>query len=228
MKEVFPTFFNFGYTATVYNIATILRSAFATVQMNAKAERIENLIQIINRNLLLIYNGQIDGIIPLDNRPTARIDTTMFKGDKFGYEMVNFVRSYIKNQKLTIAAIWERNFVKGLESLITECAVVKDDIERECFVSRVYVWFVEKLVERRDLPDSNKIKSREISELKDNVKALGGNHTLKALDNYASTRQLEIEAEAEVSNIFSTCFSIYLGIIDSRESSTTYCRGQEC
>lgn len=30
--------------------------------MNAKAERIEHLIQIINRNLLLIYNGQIDGI----------------------------------------------------------------------------------------------------------------------------------------------------------------------
>lgn len=166
--------------------------------MNAKAERIENLIQVINRNLLLIYNGQIDGIIPLDNRSTARVDTSMFKGDKFGYEMVNFVRSYIKNQKLTIAAIWERNFVKGLETLITECAVVKDDIERECFVSRVYVWFVEKLVERRDLPDSNRIKSREISELKDNVKSLGGNHTIKALDNYAASRQLENEGEGDV------------------------------
>jgi hypothetical protein len=29
--------------------------------MNAKAEKIEHLIQIINRNLLLIYNGQVDG-----------------------------------------------------------------------------------------------------------------------------------------------------------------------
>jgi hypothetical protein len=165
--------------------------------MNAKAERIENLIQVINRNLLLIYNGQIDGIIPLDNRPTARVDTSMFKGDKFGYEMVNFVRSYAKNQRLTIAAIWERNFVKGLETLITECAVVKDEIERECFVSRVYVWFVEKLVERRDLPDSNRIKSKEISDLKESVKGFGGKHTLKALDNYASSRQSENDAEGE-------------------------------
>lgn len=67
--------------------------------------------------------------------------------------MINFVRSFVKTQKLTLSAIWERNFVKGLETLITECAVVKDDIERECFVSRVYVWFTDKLVERRDLPD---------------------------------------------------------------------------
>lgn len=123
----------------------------------------------------------------------------MFKGDKFGYEMVNFVRSYAKNQRLTIAAIWERNFVKGLETLITECAVVKDDIERECFVSRVYVWFVEKLVERRDLPESNRIQSREINELKENVKSLGANHTLKALDNYASSRQSD--EESIVSNL---------------------------
>lgn len=162
--------------------------------MNAKAERIEHLIQIINRNLLLIYNGQVEGIIPLDNRPTARVDTSMFKGDKFGYEMVNFVRSYAKNQRLTIAAIWERNFVKGLETLITECAVVKDDIERECFVSRVYVWFVEKLVERRDLPESNRIQTREINELKENVKSFGANHTLKALDNYASGRHSDEES----------------------------------
>lgn len=67
--------------------------------------------------------------------------------------MVNFIRSFAKTQKLSISAIWERNFVNGLETLITECAVVKDDIERECFVSRVYVWFTDKLVERRDLPD---------------------------------------------------------------------------
>ena len=95
------------------------------------------------------------GVIPLEQRSSGRIDTSVFNSDKFGYEMVNFVRSYVKTQKLTISAIWERNFVKGLETLITECAVVKDDIERECFVSRVYVWFTDKLVERRDLPDLN-------------------------------------------------------------------------
>lgn len=146
------------------------------------------------------------GIIPLDNRPTARVDTSMFKGDKFGYEMVNFVRSYAKNQRLTIAAIWERNFVKGLETLITECAVVKDDIERECFVSRVYVWFVEKLVERRDLPESNRIQTREINELKENVKSFGANHTLKALDNYASGRHSDEES------IVSINFNFYIKI----------------
>ncbi len=189
--------------------------------MNAKAERIEHLIQIINRNLLLIYNGQVDGIVPLDTRPTARVDTSMFKGDKFGYEMVNFVRSYSKNQRLTIAAIWERNFVKGLETLITECAVVKDDIERECFVSRVYVWFVEKLVERRDLPESNRIRSREIAELKDNVKTLGGNHTLKALDHYASSKPSDSETEGPTPTVLLSLelISFFIGRCNSESKS---------
>ena len=41
---------------------------------------------------------------------------------------------------------------QGLETLLVECAVVSDDIERDCFVSRVYCWFTEKLAERRELP----------------------------------------------------------------------------
>ena len=32
------------------------------------------------------------------------------------------------------------------------CALVLDDIERDCFVSRVYCWFMEKLTELRVLP----------------------------------------------------------------------------
>jgi len=144
--------------------------------MNAKAERIEHLIQVINRNLLLIYNGQIDGVIPLEGRSSSRIDTSVFNSDKFGYEMIKFVKSYVKNQKLSLPAIWERNFVKGLETLIIECAVVKDDIERECFVSRVYVWFTDKLIERRSLPDANK----DTVGRQRHGKRLGGSHSLRA------------------------------------------------
>ena len=58
--------------------------------------------------------------------------------------------------KKAIEDMWETNFVQGLESLLVECAVVNDDIERDCFVSRVYCWFTEKLQERRDLPRKSK------------------------------------------------------------------------
>ena len=77
--------------------------------------------------------------------------------------MVHFVKSTLgkkerpssgskSTKKLSVEDAWESNFVQGLESLLVECAVVNDDIERDCFVSRVYCWFTEKLQERRDLP----------------------------------------------------------------------------
>jgi peptide subunit release factor RF-3 len=91
-------------------------------------------------------------VTPLENRGIQRIDTSVFNGDKFGYEMVNFVKSFPKAKVQNVSNMWDKNFVRGLECLIEECAVIKDDIERECFVSHVYVWFADKLVERRDLP----------------------------------------------------------------------------
>ena len=48
--------------------------------------------------------------------------------------------------------LWDRIFSDGLELLLVECAMVNDDIERDCFISRVYCWFTEKLTERRELP----------------------------------------------------------------------------
>ena len=176
--------------------------------MNAKAERIEQLIQIINRNLLLIYNGQVEGTTVVDpasflgadkalkNAPlNTKIDMTVFDGDKFGYEMVNFFKSHVKNNRTSIAAVWERNFVKGVETLMIECAVVKDPIERECFVNRVYVWFNEKLVERRDLPGQDDVKYDEIELLKNTMSAMGAFHTVKALDNLSEEKA---KADTEV------------------------------
>lgn len=72
--------------------------------------------------------------------------------------MVHFVKSTIsdykskKQEKKNIADFWEQSFLQGLETLLVECAIVNDDIERDCFVSRVYCWFTEKLSERRELP----------------------------------------------------------------------------
>jgi hypothetical protein len=169
--------------------------------MNAKSERIEQLIQIVNRNLLLIYNGQVDGVTPVEpgsivmaphkNGTSQKIDMSVFDGDKFGYEMVNFFRTYLKSNKSSLAAIWERNFVKGLETLMMECAVIKDDIERECFVSRVYVWFTDKLVERRDLPSQHDMQVDEVVVLKNVISAMGAFHSVKALDNLTEQKAKE-------------------------------------
>ena len=77
----------------------------------------------------------------------------MFGNDKFAYEMVHYVKMNHKPMTgMSVSAQWDRNFFKGLETLLVECAVVKDEIERDCFVSRLYSWFTEKIVERRDLP----------------------------------------------------------------------------
>lgn len=104
------------------------------------------------------------GITPLEVRELEKVDAVIFGHDKFAFEMVHFVKSTLgkNNQqpssgskiptKISIEDNWETNFVQGLESLLVECAVVNDDIERDCFVSRVYCWFTEKLQERRDLP----------------------------------------------------------------------------
>jgi hypothetical protein len=123
--------------------------------MNIKAERIEQLIQLVNRNLQQIYSGQQDGIIPIERRPLQKVDAVIFGQDKFAYEMVYFLNS--AQEKIdpvddSIFSQWESNFVRGLESLLVECAVITDEIERDCFVSRVYCWFSEKLSERREVP----------------------------------------------------------------------------
>lgn len=176
--------------------------------MNAKSERIEHLIQIVNRNLLLIFNGQVEGVTPVDptsflsadkskknNAGTQKIDMSVFDGDKFGYEMVNFFRMHIKSNKSSLAAIWERNFVKGVETLMMECAVIKDGLERECFVSRVYAWFTDKLVERRTLPGQDDLQYDEIELLKNTMSAMGAFHSVKALDNLSEQKA---KADSEV------------------------------
>lgn len=156
--------------------------------MNAKVEKIEQIIQIINRNLQLVFSGQPEGATPLDLRSLQRFDTNkIFGGDKFGYEMVHFLKMNSKPSTAnTISATWDRNFFKGLENLLVECAVVKDEIEKDCFVCRVYSWFTEKLVERRDLP-RGAIAKDDLDELKKSVSALGGTHAVKALDNFMKT-----------------------------------------
>ena len=89
-----------------------------------------------------------------------RIDTSVFASDKFAFEMVEFAKAYRKPATLDMPAEWERQFVRGLELLLAECAVVKDEIERDCFVSRIYAWFMEKLSERRELDRDKDSRSR--------------------------------------------------------------------
>ena len=142
--------------------------------MNVKAERMEQMIQVVNRNLQLVFAGETEGITPLEVRELAKVDAVIFGHDKFAFEMVHFVKASMgkdepvdTSSKLSpnasaaarakhVVNLWESNFVQGLESLLVECAVVNDDIERDCFVSRVYCWFTEKLHERRDLPRKSK------------------------------------------------------------------------
>jgi len=155
--------------------------------MNIKAERIEQLIQIVNRNLLLIYSGQKAGVTPIDTRRLQRVDAAVFDGDKFAFEMVHFVKSSRDEGDGSVTALWDRNFTKGLETLLVECAMVHDDIERDCFVSRVYCWFTEKLTERRDLP--RQVMGRaEMKELRSSLMTMNmdATHTIKGLEKFAS------------------------------------------
>lgn len=103
---------------------------------------------------MLLTNAIVTGITPLEPRRLQKVDAVIFGHDKFAYEMVHFVMS--ATDKLiydrSLFAAWESNFIKGLEGLLVECAVIHDDIERDCFVSRVYCWFTEKLAERREVP----------------------------------------------------------------------------
>lgn len=115
---------------------------------------------------LLLFLGTIltifqrKGITPVEHRSLRRIDTSVFSSDKFAFEMVEFAKSYRKPAVMDMPADWERHFVRGLELLLAESAVVKDDIERDCFVSRIYAWFMEKLSERRDLDREKDAGSR--------------------------------------------------------------------
>lgn len=67
--------------------------------------------------------------------------------------MLEFFKSHRKHDAGGEGAVdaWERQFMRGLELLLCECVVVRDEVERECFISRVYAWFMEKLVERKGL-----------------------------------------------------------------------------
>jgi hypothetical protein len=155
--------------------------------MNIKAERIEQLIQVVNRNLLLIYSGQKHGTTPIDTHRLHRVDAAIFDGDKFAFEMVHFVKSSRDEGDGSITALWDRNFTKGLETLLVECAMVKDNIERDCFVSRVYCWFTEKLTERRDLP-RQVMGKQDIKELRSTLMGMNidASHTLIGLETYAN------------------------------------------
>ena len=171
--------------------------------MNIKAERIEQLIQVVNRNLLLIYSGQRDGMVPIDTHRLQRVDAAVFEGDKFAFEMVHFVKSTSRNEDdASITGLWDRDFSKGLETLLVECAVVGDDIERDCFVSRIYCWFTEKLTERRDLPRAIMGRS-EMKDLRNSLNAMDVDvsHTLKGLESYkepaSTTAALEEKPPAE-------------------------------
>lgn len=164
--------------------------------MNIKAERIEQLIQIVNRNLQLVYSGQADSTTPLELRALQKVDASVFGHDKFAFEMVHFIKSadtraMAAPSENTMPGNWEKNFVRGLENLLVECAVVLDDIERDCFISRIYCWFSEKLIERRDLPRSGNsggaARKSQLDNLKGTIQGMGGNHahTIKALETFS-------------------------------------------
>lgn len=112
------------------------------------------MIQIVNRNLLLILSGQERAVTPFEFRKLQRVDAGVFGNDKFAFEMVHFVKSDVENNapESSLLHKWGKCLSTGLESLLVECAVIRDDIERDCFVSRVYCWFTERLAERKDIP----------------------------------------------------------------------------
>jgi hypothetical protein len=164
--------------------------------MNLKTEKIEQFIQIINRNLLLVQAGQESSVTPLDFRTLQKIDASIFGTDKFAYEMIHFVKSGTDNRppEGSLLFKWETCFVKGLETLMVECGVVKDEIERDCLIGRVYCWFSEKISDRRELPRP----PLDFKHLKESVEAIAPGEqtgsTMKALDNFEMTKTAEATA----------------------------------
>lgn len=129
------------------------------------------------------------GITPLEWNRLQKVDAIIFGHDKFAYEMVHFVAASSdkegqQSKSRDLFSVWEENFVRGLESLLVECAVIHDDIERDCFVSRVYCWFSEKLLERRDVPRAESVRTMD---LRNSVVQFAGedSHLTRALDNYS-------------------------------------------
>jgi len=184
--------------------------------MNYRAEKIDQMIKMINRNLLLISSGQTEDIIPLDFKHLQKVDTSIFGHDKFAFDMVHFVESYRKNKEYnlnkTITYNWEKDFIHGLEALLVECALVGDDIERDCFVSRVYRWFTEKLNDRRELPHNNTY-SGSYDELKESIRSLGvsSSHTINAINKYSQSpnKNDEIDLESPAKNLLKVTESMH-------------------
>jgi hypothetical protein len=171
------------------------------------------------------------GITPLEVRELEKVDAVVFGHDKFAFEMVHFLKASLGKKgdrpssgskaisSKSIEDLWETNFVQGLETLLVECAVVNDDIERDCFVSRVYCWFTEKLQERRDLPRKSKhdryapvldvldglsiLLDARVENLRASIERLGGEqtHTLRGLDAYEkSLEQMSLQDKLAASH----------------------------
>ena len=81
--------------------------------MNSKAERIEQLIQIVNRNLALIISHEEDQLTPLDTRELQKVEMGIFNADKFAFEMSHFVKTEKITSTNKLTALWEWNFLKG-------------------------------------------------------------------------------------------------------------------
>ena len=114
------------------------------------------------------------------------MDAVIFGHDKFAYELVHFVANNSPKDPTdkSLASLWDQAFVSGLECLLVECAVIHDEVERDCFISRIYCWFTEKLLERRDVPRQEQV---ELEGLRLSMRALAADnpHTVKALDSYS-------------------------------------------
>ena len=152
--------------------------------LNVKAERIERFLQIVNRGLLLVTSGQRHDASALEFRKLQKVDAGIFGSDKFAFEMVHFLKSAAKGSKTpadSMAFHWEQTFLQGLETLLVECAVVVDDVERECFVSRVYGWFTEKLAERRDFPRGPS-QNEALGDLRTSIAVMNAKHTLAGIE----------------------------------------------
>ena len=162
--------------------------------MNAKAERIEQIIQIVSRNLALILSHETDSLTPLDARELQKVDMGVFNHDKFAFEMSHFVKSESVHTGHKMTEMWEWNFLKGLETLLVEAAVVPDEIERDCFISRIYCWYNEKLLERKDLP-RGPITKKGLMELSNTLESMGGKHSSKAMMALADKKSDDYQEE---------------------------------
>ena len=123
-------------------------------KMNAVDEELEQMMARHSVSLDHLRNGEVMQHVPEFSKVKKGLKE--LQKDALGYEMLRFITSEVRSETTSSASkppglmqAWMEYFKQALEDLLAN--VLKsthDDIERQCFVSKIYCWYSENLTTR--------------------------------------------------------------------------------